>query len=134
MGYTMVHFSEYELACKHCGQSGCTDALKMALDRLREIVNRQVIVHDAYRCTAHNATVSLVAKSQHPAGAAADVSIAGMNLQEMYEAAKKVQAFLAGGIGVYESNFIHVDVRENGSARWAFVGSKEVAAWVLVKE
>lgn len=130
----MIHFAENELACKHCGLSGCTDGLKIALDQLREIVNRPVIVHDAFRCSEHNATVSLVAKSQHPAGTAADVSMPGMTLQEMYEAAKKVQPFFAGGIGVYESNFIHVDVRENGPARWAFVGKKEVSASVLVKE
>lgn len=132
--YAMIHFSEHELACKHCGLLGCTDALKMALDQLRDIVNRPVIVHDAYRCPAHNATVSLVAKSQHPAGSAGDVDIPGLTLQEKYEAAKKVPAFFAGGIGVYDRGFIHVDVRQNGPARWAFVGNKEVAASTLVTE
>lgn len=132
--YAMIHFSERELACKHCGLLGCTDALKMALDQLRDIVNQPVIVHDAYRCPAHNATVSLVARSQHPAGSAADVDIPGLTLQEKYEAAKKVPAFFAGGIGVYDRGFIHVDVRQNGPARWAFVGNKEVAASTLVTE
>jgi zinc D-Ala-D-Ala carboxypeptidase len=130
----MTHFSERELACKHCGLTGCTDALKIALDQLRDIVNRPVIVHDAFRCSVHNASVSLVAKSQHPAGTAADWDIPGLSLQEMYESAKKVPAFFAGGIGVYEGNFVHTDVRPNGPARWAFVGNKEVAASVLVME
>jgi uncharacterized protein YcbK (DUF882 family) len=132
--YQSIHFADKELACKHCGQSLCTDGLKQALDQLREIVNAPVIVHDAYRCDQHNASVSLVSKSQHPKGTAADVSIPGLTLQAMYDAAKKVPAFFAGGIGVYEGNFIHVDVRENGPARWAFVGGKEVAASTLVTE
>jgi uncharacterized protein YcbK (DUF882 family) len=106
----------------------------MALDQLRDIVNGPVVVHDAYRCNQHNAAVSLVAKSQHPEGTAADISIPGVTLQQMYDAACKVQAFFKGGIGVYEGGFIHVDVRENGPARWAFIGNKETAASVLVKE
>jgi zinc D-Ala-D-Ala carboxypeptidase len=133
MAYTMAHFSEQELACRHCGLTGCTDALKRALDQLRDIVDRPVIVHDAYRCAEHNAVVSLVAKSQHPAGTAADVSIPGLTLQQMYDSAKKVPAFFAGGIGVYDAEFIHVDVRSNGPARWAFVGAKEEGVTALVQ-
>jgi hypothetical protein len=49
----------------------------------------------------------------------------------MYDAARCVSAFSEGGIGVYDLNFIHVDVR-SGSARWAFVGSKEEAVSALV--
>lgn len=138
----MRHFSERELACKHCGLTGCTDELKQALDAFRNLVGRPVLVHDAFRCTIHNAAVSLVSKSQHPAGTAADISvdayyktdaerIPALTLQQMYDAAKSVPAFDNGGIGVYDKNFIHVDVR-NGPVRWAFVGSREAAASVLV--
>ena len=134
MAYTMLHFTEQELACKHCGQSGCTDELKIALDQLRELLNQPVIVHDAYRCAQHNAAVSLVAKSQHPEGTAADISVPGLTLQELYDAAKRIDAFAVGGIGVYAQNFIHVDVRTDGPARWAFVGNKEEAASALVRE
>lgn len=133
MSYIMVHYRESELACRHCGKSGCTDELKQSLDDYRKLVGRAVIVHDAFRCDEHNAAVSLVAKSQHPEGTAADISVPGLTLQEMYDAAKRIPAFQYGGIGVYDKKFIHVDVRRNGLARWAFVGNKEVAASVLVK-
>lgn len=132
MSYKAQYFTEKELACRHCGLTGCTDKLKMSLDVLRSIVNRPIIVQDAFRCTVHNATVSLVAKSQHPEGTAADISIPGLTLQEMYDAAKKVSDFAEGGIGVYDGGFIHVDVRDNGPARWAFLGNKEVSASTLV--
>lgn len=132
MGYVLIHFTERELACKHCGQTGCTDELKQALDDYRKLVGLPVRVHDAYRCEQHNSTVSLVAKSEHPRGEAADISVPGLTLQEMYDAAKHIPAFQYGGIGVYDTNFIHVDVRHSGLARWAFVGSKEEPASVLV--
>ena len=130
--YEMVHFSEQELACKHCGKSGCTDELKMALDEFRQIVGLPVMVNDAYRCNEHNQAVSLVSKSQHPLGHAADIRVPGLTLQEMYDAAEKVPAFFYGGIGVYDRHFIHVDVRSL-PARWGFIGNREVAAAALVK-
>lgn len=131
MSYQLIHFTERELACKHCGLTGCTDELKAALDLLRDIIGQPVYVNDAYRCLDHNAAVSLVAKSQHPAGTAADVHVPGLTLQQMYDAAKQVDAFMNGGIGVYQGNFIHVDVRK-GPARWGFIGNREVAASELV--
>lgn len=132
MSYTALHFTPRELACKHCGKEGCTDELKMALDEYSKIVGLPVLVHDAYRCDQHNALVSLVAKSQHPLGTAADIEVVGLSLQEMYDAALRVPAFAYGGIGVYDKNFIHVDVR-HGIARWAFVGNKECEISTLVR-
>lgn len=136
MAYILIHFKESELACRHCGKTGCSDELKQALDDYRKAVGLPVIVDDAYRCDEHNATVSLVAKSRHPLGEAADIRVPGLTLQEMYDAAKRIPAFRYGGIGVYDGKFIHVDVRENGPARWAFVGKKEmsIAASGLVQE
>lgn len=134
MTYIMNYFSEAELACKHCGRSGCTDTLKQALDAYRKLVGVPVRVHDAFRCDEHNQAVSLVNKSQHPLGQAADIDVPGMTLQQMYDAAKQIPEFRNGGIGVYDKNFIHVDARLDGPARWAFVGNQELAASVLVTE
>lgn len=132
LAYQSKHFSDREFACKHCGQNLCTDELKQALDELREAVGLPVIVHDAYRCDVHNASVSLVSKSEHPRGMAADIEIPGLSLQQMYNAALQVDAFKYGGIGVYDKNFIHVDVRR-GIARWSFIGNKEGSLDLLVR-
>lgn len=135
MSYVLIYYSEAELACKcGCGQRGCTDELKQALDDYRKLVSLPVVVNDAFRCKNHNSAVSLVAKSQHPAGTAADIRVPGMNLQELYEAAKHIPAFDYGGIGCYDRGFIHVDVRGTGRARWAFVGNNELPISALVKE
>lgn len=135
MSYLLIYYSEDELACKHCGQRGCTDELKRGLDDFRKLVSLPVRVHDAFRCKVHNSAVSLVSKSQHPAGTAADISVLGMTLQELYDSAKRIPAFDYGGIGAYQGGFIHVDVRDTGSpARWAFVGNKQLPITALVKE
>ena len=60
-----------------------------------------------------------VPNSQHVLGEAADLDIVGLDLQAQYDRAKTIAEFAAGGIGVYSENFIHVDVRKNGPARWA---------------
>jgi hypothetical protein len=51
----------------------------------------------------------------------------------MYELALEVPEFADGGIGVYDGNFLHVDVREH-TARWARVGGHYVGVSELVKE
>src|SRR6266851_4309780 len=51
-------------------------------------------------------------------GIAADIKIQGLSLQQQYDRAKSVPDFDNGGIGVYDTNFIHVDVRD-GKARWS---------------
>jgi uncharacterized protein YcbK (DUF882 family) len=112
------HFSKAELACKHCGVCVVDAKLLSGLETLRTLAAKAVIVHDAYRCPEHNAAVGGVAHSSHPNGQAADVHIAGLTIRQMYQLALGVPEFAAGGIGIYEEGFIHVDVR-GYVARWA---------------
>lgn len=71
--------------------------------------------------------------SEHLEGLAADVSVPGLSLQRMYELALEVPQFAEGGIGVYDGNLVHVDVRD-GRARWARVAGRYVGIADLVKE
>lgn len=112
------HFKRSELCCPCCGDCELNAALVPALEALRALGPEPISIHDGYRCAKHNAEVGGVPHSEHPLGKAADLVIAGLSLQQMYDRAKQVPAFLAGGIGVYDGNFIHVDVRV-GKARWA---------------
>jgi hypothetical protein len=66
-------------------------------------------------------------------GTAADIEIPGLSLQKMYEYALEVPEFAEGGIGVYDSNFLPVDVRQR-AARWARVRGQYVGIQHLVKE
>lgn len=113
------HFKRSEMCCK-CGCEECIldPRLIPALERLRMLGPEAIIVHDGYRCEKHNEAVGGVPHSEHPQGKAADIEIVGLTLQQMYDRAKQVPEFVAGGIGVYDGGFIHVDVR-TAKARWS---------------
>ena len=131
------HFSRAEFACHCCGQLKVDNALIPALEQLRALATqlageeKPIIVHDAYRCSAHNQQVGGVPNSEHTLGLAADISIPGLPMQQMYELALQIPTFFNGGIGVYDSDFLHVDTRAR-QARWARVSGKYVAIHALV--
>jgi len=131
LGDLSAHFSKDEFACRCCGQLKIDSALIIALERLRGLAAKPVVVHDGYRCPAHNLKVGGVPDSEHTLGTAADVSIPGLTLQQMYELALQVPAFFEGGIGVYDTSFLHLDVRPH-PARWARVRGQYVALQELV--
>ncbi len=114
------HFSEKELACRHCGQNQVVQDLLDALEALRAKVGRPVIVNDAYRCPVHNAAVGGVPNSQHVLGRAADIRVSGMTARELYQVAVTVPEIK--GIGVDDhKQYLHVDVRETPQlAKWCY--------------
>jgi uncharacterized protein YcbK (DUF882 family) len=112
------HFSLRDVSCLHCGVNGTKSELIDALERLRSLVARPIIVDDAYRCQIHNAEVGGVPDSMHVKGIAADIRIVGMTCKEMYVAANELGVF--GGIGVDEhKGYIHVDLRSD-QHRWCY--------------
>lgn len=123
MGDASPHFSREEFACKDCGAVLIAPMLLAGLEEMRELAGLAVIIHDGYRCEEHNKDVGGVGRSEHLKGAAADIEIPPLSLRQMYELALKIPQFRNGGIGVYDSKFIHVDVR-NHLARWARVAGK----------
>jgi uncharacterized protein YcbK (DUF882 family) len=104
-----------------------------ALEKLRNLAGKAIVIHDGYRCLAHNQQVGGVTDSEHTAGMAADVEIPGLSLQEMYELALQVPEFAHGGVGAYDGGFVHVDVRLR-AARWARVKGQYVGVQHLIKD
>jgi len=133
MGDLSPHFSKAELACRHCGELIVEKRLLDALEELRKLAGNPVVVHNGYRCPTHNQEVGGVTDSEHLRGMAADVDIPGLSLQQMYELALQVPAFVEGGIGVYDGGFLHLDVRMTCS-RWARVRKQYVGIHHLVRE
>lgn len=133
MGDLSPHFSRSELQCRCCGRLQMHWQLLDGLEKLRELAGVPIQVHAGYRCPEHNQKVGGVPRSEHMLGMAADISLPGISLQRAYELALEVPQFAGGGIGVYDGNFLHVDVRER-RARWARVSGKYVGIGELVQE
>lgn len=133
MGDLSEHFSLSEFVCQ-CGCGACVvdSRLIPALEELRALGPEPIKVLCGYRCEHHNAQVGGAKRSQHVEGIAADIRIAGLSLQEQYDRARQIPAFANGGIGAYDSNFLHVDVRD-GKARWARQRGVYVGISALVK-
>ena len=86
--------------------------LIIALDKLRELVGKPIVIHCAYAESGHKKN------SQHYLGKAADIHIVGMNVVDQYLAAEKLGLFRGIGIYPYWNNKgLHVDIR-NKPARW----------------
>ena len=124
MGDLSAHFSKSEFACRCCGQLKIEDGLIAGLEQLRTLAGREIVVHDGYRCPAHNQKVGGVPHSEHTLGMAADIAIPGLSLQQMYDLALQVPTFCNGGIGAYDSDFLHLDNRPH-PARWARVRGQD---------
>ena len=133
MGDLSDHFSKREFACRCCGNLIVSGRLVLALEHLRSLARAPIIVHCGYRCAKHNHAAGGVNNSEHTLGTAADIEIRGLSLQNMYDCALEIPEFANGGIGAYDSNFLHVDVRDH-VARWARVLGKYVSIEHLVQE
>lgn len=121
------HFTLQEIACHHCGVNGAKPELIDALEKLRWLLNRPIIVDDAYRCPTHNAEVGGVSNSQHVQGIAADIKVNGMTCKELYLVIRESELF--GGVGVDEhKGYVHVDLRP-GSHRWTYDIHGHQAPW-----
>jgi uncharacterized protein YcbK (DUF882 family) len=133
MGDLSAHFCKSEFACRCCGELKIKMRLIDGLEKLRTLAGKAIVIHDGYRCLAHNQQVGGVTDSEHTQGMAADVEIPGLSLQEMYELALQVPEFAHGGVGVYDGGFVHVDVRLHAS-RWARIRGQYVGIQHLVKD
>ena len=120
MGATGPHFSDNELACRHCGVNGCQKGLVDALEAFRALVGKPVMVDSAYRCPQHNAQVGGAGKSEHVEGLAADIRVEGMTAAELEAVARRIPAIRGIGRADHQ-DYVHVDVRPTRTvASWCY--------------
>ncbi len=110
MGDLSEHFSRREFACRcGCGKDNVFPGLIDALEKLRSMYGKPIIVLSGVRCMEHNRRVGGKPNSAHLRGKAADILCASsVDRFELLRAAFKVFR----RVGVYKG-FIHVDVDES---------------------
>ena len=85
------------------------------LEKLRKRIGQPLVINSGYRTKEHNKSEGGADGSLHLPGKAADIAkVKGLTIDEMAVLAQKMGF---DGIGKYYWG-IHVDVRENGPARW----------------
>lgn len=112
-------FSPHEIACRHCGAVRVDEAALGALQRLRDILGRPVILTSAYRCPAHNAMIGGAPLSAHKLGIAFDISLNGHDRHAVLAAAQQAGF---GSFGLYQT-FLHVDTRQG--RKWFGAGGEQ---------
>ena len=133
MGDLSQHFSRKEFECRCCGRLELDAYLVEGLEALRTLAGVPVVINAGNGCPHHNQEGGGVPNSEHTRGLAADIRLPGFSLQQMYELATQVPQFADGGIGVYDGDFLHLDVRGH-RARWARVRGSYVGIEQLVRE
>ena len=115
-----VSFKWSELECKcGCKTRYIEDEAIDKLQKLRDILQRPIIINSAARCPLHNVRVGGSPNSHHRAtkqspSTAFDISLKGLHKKDVIKAAKA-----AGfkGLGVNYKSFVHIDNRKY-SATW----------------
>lgn len=107
-------FRVREFACKDGSDTVIIDdKLVSYLQRIRNWAGASVIISSGYRTEAYNAKIGGAAHSKHTLGMAADIYVERRQ-KNIYEIAKYAEAIGLLGIERNEdSNYVHVDTREN---------------------
>ena len=106
------NFNLNEFACKGSVSGCCQGAVKVSpvlvlqLQKLREKLDRPVIITSGYRCETHNERVGGVPGSYHLYGMAADIISPGVGVPQVAAAAEGLFPFILQ----YDSH-VHVDTR-----------------------
>lgn len=124
------NFNLSEFECK-CGCEMPEDVkenikdLAKELQVIRDTVDIAFTPNSAYRCPKYNQIIGGVKTSQHLKGKAADISVRGVEPNEianLVEHLMENDVITKGGVGRYNS-FTHIDIR-GYNARWDFTNKK----------
>ena len=103
-----THFKASEFACPDCGQNHIHIELVQALESVRDIYQKPIVINSGYRCQKHNKEVGGVPNSAHTRGWGSDLRCEGSrNRFELLRAIMLSGKFNRVGIG---KDFIHVDL------------------------
>lgn len=104
------NFNLREFQCPCCHAVVLHRRLAAAMQRLRGLCARPLVVTSGYRCAPHNAAVGGVANSFHRRGLAADVAVPAGSQSLFREMAK--EAGFARAIAYPERSFVHLEVSD----------------------
>lgn len=131
-----IYFKPSEFACKcGCGNLMLSQRLLDNLKKLRECLDRPLIITSGYRCPNHPIERRKIAAGgmpgRHAEGLAADITLTGkFSLSMLRDAVAMYSAFRGIGVDSFQK-YIHVDVRnELKRAWWTYDKNGNQLYWV----
>lgn len=118
------NFNLQEFQCR--GLNCCGNVVKISskliniCEKLRG--SEELIIKSGYRCPIHNFQEGGTPNSYHIQGLAADLQPTKMTLTKLFSLAASNPDI--GGCGIYEANFIHIDLRDTDRIFWVKLNGK----------
>jgi len=111
MGDIGKYFNRSEFACKcGCGKDDISGHLVHFLGKVREILDRPLVVTSGCRCQKHNEESGGKETSSHLKGLAADLKV--NNSKERFEVLQALLTLEIARIGIAKT-FIHTDIDDS---------------------
>lgn len=88
------------------------------LQPLRTALKKPVIVSSGYRCIELNKHIGGVSNSQHVLGQAADITVIGMSVDNLFEFIKK--SGIVYDQLIHEGTWVHISYNKDNNRRQAF--------------
>jgi hypothetical protein len=125
MGNLSEHFNQKNFICR-CGKCGEKFKISLTLVGILENIfthfNRPVKIIEAYRCPDNPRIFESTKIDPHTHGKAADITIEGVPLNELFNFIQKIPE--VSGLGFNpEQNFIHLEVGQPDREIWLGEGS-----------
>ncbi len=121
------HFRVEEFMCRcGCGEVIIESGLIEVLERLREHLNKPIIITSAYRCPEHNERIGGVPNSAHVRGYAVDIKV--LSSRTRYRVIEYLLREGVRRIGVAK-DFVHFDLdpEKPQDVIWHYFGRAHVA-------
>ncbi len=123
------NFKRDEFACKCGTEPDSADLMSprvvFALDALRGLLNRPMVINSAYRTAAWNKAQGGAPASAHLMGEAVDISTERWSVDDKRDLLLYARKLGFNGVGVARS-FIHLDIKPR-VASWRYDGHKTIA-------
>lgn len=114
------NFTVNELACRDGSDVILVSSKLLDLvQAIREKVGKSITINSFYRTYAYNKKVGGALKSKHKIGMACDMMVPKGFTVDTF--AKVVEDIAGSNCGIgkyYKSNFVHLDVAQDGKRRW----------------
>lgn len=104
------YFSREELSCRHCGQYSFDTVFLSALNHLRHVYGKPLIVTSGYRCPRHPLELDRANPGTHTTGKAIDLALTHGDALEVIVIAKNLGIQRIGVQQKGQDRFIHLDV------------------------